>query len=298
MKNLKNNTESILIDLEDDYYNRYKYNGMNLSFLKTSDSEIISGRVIIPSIFYKIKERIKNLNQRHNTLFHIEISSINRYGSDLYIPLKDKINLFATQEKKKLSIQILRSDPPMVKVCDYKDSVLLWTPFFCYGWTDASNIKRKDKSVSKYFVLKKNQQILISNKEHKRFIDYLKKQFLLSETPYLLGSSSLEQVDCSGLIMRSVYEHFRICLPKHSEDQYSLTGFKPDPEDPLEDLDLIYARSKKNKNKHIGFILKENGRLMVLEASYWKNKVIMNSLESFKKRFDIVGISRIFFVRD
>lgn len=207
------------------------------------------------------------------------------------MPRHSKIGLYSSPDRSNLSIQIKENDPAMLKIAELDNSVLLWTPFRCHGWADLHEIT-ETSSDSDHHILRKNQSIIISRQEKELFINHL-FSLCINKTPYVLGASSNEETDCSGLIMRSVFDCFKVCIPKHSEDQYKNIGIRVKGGN-FQSLDLIYGKSRIKGNKHIGFIIIDGGRIKVLEASYWKGRVICGSYGSFCKRFNIVGRRRIF----
>ncbi len=297
MKNLKNKEEAsfIISGLKNDLASIHGFDGAEISLKTDLKGTVCYGEALIPSIFEKLKARLKGTDQEDGLSFSISISSLKERMSNtrLWMPKYDWINLYSSAKREKLSIQLQRNDPPSVMVCQNKSLAFLWTPFTCYGWTECDNLEISSRRGSSY-ILRKGQSIFISRDELLKFKEYLRINYLEKGIKYRLGSSSHSEVDCSGFIMRAVYDRFGVCLPKHSEDQYGTIGYIPDN---IRDLDIIYARSILRGNKHIAFVYFEGDEARVLEASYRKKQVITCSLDNFRQRFNITGIKRLFAIK-
>ena len=273
---------------------RYSFNGINIRLLCEGENTLLEGEVLIPSLLNKLRIRLKASGLLTNVRLNIHISAIDRRISrnSFFIPAENKINLYSSPQKNKLSIQVLRGDPPLCRIAEMDSLSCLWTPFRCYGWTDTKNLVSTEIN-QKYTMLTRGQCIVLTRKELLSFKEILFKEYLEKGIGYSLGASSRDEVDCSGFIMRTVYDRFKVCMPKHSEDQFNISGYATN--DPKE-LDIIYARSILKGNKHIAFLFLQGNSIRVLEASYRKKKVIACDLENFKQRFNIVGIRRLFWV--
>lgn len=297
MKNLKNNPiELIIQDYKRELQKRFCFEGIHINVVLNKNEALLHGKVLIPSLLENLKKRTIQSKAGQPVSFSIEISSLtSRLNKQSYCrPIYNKIDLFSSTDKKKLSIQICRNDPPLIKVFEHGHYSLLFTPFSCYGWTDTNAIVacRYDRS---YYTLKQGQSIIIDRDELDRFKHYLCSDFLEKRVSYTLGASSHEEVDCSGFIMRTIYDRFSICIPKHSEDQFNTLGrFVECSWSNFQDLDIVYAKSRLRGNKHIGFTFIDNNKVKIMEASYRKKQVILSDLENFCKRFNIIGVKRLF----
>lgn len=102
-----------------------------------------------------------------------------------------------------------------------------------------------------------------------------------SGTPHEWGGSSLDGVDCSGLV-QSVYDsQFRVSVPRTTEEQ-AMTG-QTVSRSTLQPGDLVFFRlAKTSKNRHVGIYISEKEflhassssgvRVSSLDTSYWTER--------------------------
>lgn len=100
-----------------------------------------------------------------------------------------------------------------------------------------------------------------------------------SDTPHQLGGSSLQGVDCSGLVQSIFSEEFAVDLPRTTAEQ-ARSGHVID-RSALRTGDLVFFRPS-NRDRHVGIYL-SNGRFLhasssngvttsSLDAEYWSNR--------------------------
>jgi peptidoglycan endopeptidase LytE len=99
--------------------------------------------------------------------------------------------------------------------------------------------------------------------------------------PYRLGGSTLKGIDCSAFV-RKIYEIFNIDLPRTAREQLSF-GKKVD-KDQLEEGDLVFFKTRRANNAHVGIYIGDN---KFIHASYRNKEVRVESLDTpyFSQRF-------------
>lgn len=102
-----------------------------------------------------------------------------------------------------------------------------------------------------------------------------------SGTPHEWGGSSLDGVDCSGLVQSVYKSQFNVSVPRTTEDQ-ATTG-QTVSRSTLQPGDLVFFRiTKTSKNRHVGIYISENEflhassssgvRVSSLDTSYWTDR--------------------------
>jgi LysM repeat protein len=99
--------------------------------------------------------------------------------------------------------------------------------------------------------------------------------------PYRLGGSTLKGIDCSAFV-KKIYEIFNIHLPRTAREQLSF-GKKVD-KDQLEEGDLVFFKTRRANNAHVGIYIGNN---KFVHASYRNKEVRLESLDTpyFNQRF-------------
>ncbi len=121
-----------------------------------------------------------------------------------------------------------------------------------------------------------------SEEERNLFIRVV-KTFL--GVPYKLGGSTLKGIDCSAFV-KKIYEIFNIDLPRTVREQFKF-GKKVE-KDQLEKGDLVFFRSNRANNAHVGIYIGDN---KFVHASYRDREVRIDDLNSpYFKRYFLKGI--------
>ncbi|MFV8752826.1 C40 family peptidase [Nannocystaceae bacterium ST9] len=99
-------------------------------------------------------------------------------------------------------------------------------------------------------------------------------------TPYLLGGSSREHIDCSALVQRAFDEALGLILPKNSNDQRACAGGgrELDDEGTPELGDLLFIHSRRERRTHVG-LASERGT--VVQASRTRSAVVEIALDDY-----------------
>lgn len=96
-------------------------------------------------------------------------------------------------------------------------------------------------------------------------------------TPYVLGGSTKDGIDCSAFVQVMYSKLFQISMPRTAKEQYKLT--KPVSRAELREGDLIFFKTRGSSVSHVGIYLQNNkfvhaatsGGVMVsdLFEAYW-----------------------------
>jgi hypothetical protein len=102
-------------------------------------------------------------------------------------------------------------------------------------------------------------------------------------TPYRLGGTLREGVDCSGLLQRVYRSSQRILLPRHSTDQLDMTS-RTRPSQPTSDTretgDLVFTWTEREGPCHVGALV-VGEEPVVLHASLSRRAVVRDPLARF-----------------
>lgn len=111
-------------------------------------------------------------------------------------------------------------------------------------------------------------------------------------TPYLLGGRSKNQIDCSGLIQRSLWNCFSWVYPRHSTQQLKQGKRVPPGQEQIGNL--LFARHiQKNRISqilHVGVLLPQH---FILHACRSFQKVQISSHEEFFKSYAYSGVRTV-----
>ncbi|MCX8118198.1 MAG: LysM peptidoglycan-binding domain-containing protein [Desulfobacterota bacterium] len=99
--------------------------------------------------------------------------------------------------------------------------------------------------------------------------------------PYRLGGSTIKGMDCSAFV-KKIFEIFNVHLPRTAREQLSI-GKKVGREE-LEEGDLLFFRTRRANNIHVGIYIGNNE---FIHASYRSKEVRVDSLDLpyFRQRF-------------
>lgn len=99
--------------------------------------------------------------------------------------------------------------------------------------------------------------------------------------PYKLGGSTLKGIDCSAFV-KKIFEIFNVQLPRTSREQFRM-GKKVGREE-LEEGDLIFFKTRRANNTHVGIYIGNN---QFVHASYRSKEVRVDTLDTpyFNQRF-------------
>jgi len=99
--------------------------------------------------------------------------------------------------------------------------------------------------------------------------------------PYRLGGSTLKGIDCSAFV-KKIYEIFNVDLPRTAREQFRMG--KQIEKDELEEGDLVFFRTRRNNNSHVGIYIGDN---KFVHASSRNKEVKIDHLDIpyFNQRF-------------
>jgi LysM repeat protein len=99
--------------------------------------------------------------------------------------------------------------------------------------------------------------------------------------PYKLGGSTLKGIDCSAFV-KKIFEIFNVQLPRTAREQFRI-GKKVGREE-LEEGDLIFFKTRRANNTHVGIYIGNN---QFVHASYRSKEVRVDTLDTpyFNQRF-------------
>jgi len=273
--------EFAIKDIKNKFENKYS----PLIFDITVSGKTLIGFVLL---FSQKDEIIQSLNSKNldfedkiEALTNLELEPALGHGEItagiVYVFSKpiENISILSPRGLNRLrATQLKRDDQFVFRILFKKENWFLIQIFDgTLAWIEASNFEIKED----YIELEHNS-LMISEGE---FIDkYL-------GIPYLLGGTSLQGIDCSGLIQRFYLEVKAGIIPKNSQDQRKL-GERIESKN-LKNGDLIFAESKKTKIKHVALFLDS----CLYHACLREKKVIEEDLEDFKRYYDILECRRV-----
>lgn len=109
--------------------------------------------------------------------------------------------------------------------------------------------------------------------------------------PYVLGGRSRSRIDCSGLVSLVLRELARVAVPRHSTDQMKC-GLRV-ARGQMGPGDLVFARMRKGRVSHVGWLLAGEGGLDVVHASQRAGHVVRESLDEFEVGYRFMGARRL-----
>jgi LysM repeat protein len=118
-----------------------------------------------------------------------------------------------------------------------------------------------------------------SNPEERNLFIKVVKTFL--GVPYRLGGSTLKGIDCSAFV-KKIYEIFNVDLPRTAREQFRIG--KQVEKDQLEEGDLVFFKTRRNNNAHVGIYIGDN---KFVHASSRNKEVKIDHLDIpyFNQRF-------------
>lgn len=118
-----------------------------------------------------------------------------------------------------------------------------------------------------------------NNQEERNLFVRVVKTFL--GVPYRLGGSTLKGIDCSAFV-KKIYEIFNIHLPRTTREQFCIGKWIE--KDKLEEGDLVFFKTRRVTNAHVGIYIGEN---KFVHASSRNKEVKVDNLDApyFNSRF-------------
>lgn len=110
-----------------------------------------------------------------------------------------------------------------------------------------------------------------NNSEERNLFVKVAKTFL--GVPYRLGGSTIKGIDCSAFV-KKIYEIFNVDLPRTAREQFHIG--KQIEKDQLEEGDLVFFKTRRNNNAHVGIYIGDN---KFVHASSRKKEVKIDHLD-------------------
>ena len=188
-------------------------------------------------------------------------------------PLRGVANLNDAARNRNRTTQVVKNDPSLDVLSDPIDGWVL-VRFFdgTVGWVEGDDLALVDQKKHPHEPLVTSQEFV------ERFLG----------TTYLRGGTTEAGIDCSGLTQRYWSSVRGVVIPRHSTDQWGAGGHVEEAQ--RERGDILNLRNRASSTDHVGIYL-DGGQ--VLHACLDRKGVVVESLDEVKKRYDILGTTRI-----
>jgi len=171
------------------------------------------------------------------------------------------------------SSQITKNDPSVEILSDVYDGwVLVRLVDGTIGWVEMDNLELTET------LTRPHEPLLTSREFIERYLG----------VPYLLGGTTHDGIDCSGLTQRYYSQVRGAVIPRHSSDQWK--AGKHVGEEERAAGDIVNLRHREKTVDHVAIFFNPDE---VLHACLDRKGVALESIDVIQERYDILGTTRI-----
>lgn len=272
--------ETQLNELKKKYKKKYGFCLMEYKIEKKAGKEFFKATVLLESQKNDILETLgKSLDAKITVISKAAKPPLGYGKSKNAITdiLSRPIENIGKNINKHRSTQVKKSDFAFDILLEKDDWLLIRLADKTIGWIKKEFVKTTGKKTTHKFDKKINKASLL--KVAKKYIG----------ATYLLGGTTEDGIDCSGLTQRLLLESSNIMLPKNSKDQAKL-GVKI-PLSNAKTGDLILLEEKSKKTSHIAMFIDDKNS--VIHSCLKNKKVMVENLQEVLKFYNLVSINRL-----
>ncbi len=266
---------------------------ISLKKLKQENQIMLSGNCLTAKQLELLKKAVKS--EIEGADVHYDIRVLTSQSSLHHLKCwgraeKFIVNVTSDFEGEKLSTQISPDDNYFKIILQKNFRSLVQLDDNTVGWLDDNNIYVFKKDLSETWdnlnIVRKGDVKTVNS-----IASLIDESFpYINQARYLHGGKSAVAIDCSALMQTIFRRAFGLILPRHSLDQMKL-GIRV-PKNDLQNADLVFARSNRNKIMHVGLAFFDEKR-MIIHACLREKMVICESIDVFFKYYTFAGARRI-----
>lgn len=229
-------------------------------------SLVVSGTVLVPRIAHLLGARLEPALPPGWSVDTTRVAAL-RTGD--HRSLLARVTPLWQRPNGPLATELLLEDGPVEVLARVKETVLVRATDGTLGWMDCALGARVDAPRLEVPRPRWNE------------LGAAFREFL--GTPYRLGGTLQQGVDCSGLLQRVYRSSQRILLPRHSTDQLEMTSRAGSTEsDPgtRQTGDLVFTWTEREGPCHVGALVMYEDPV-VLHASLSRRAVVRDPLARF-----------------
>jgi NlpC/P60 family len=272
-----------LSELERDLVRRFGFTMLEAHVAEiTADGEVlVAGTALVPRLGELLSARLaERLPGRQ-----IRCALAGLQGSGWFLSRSSPLCVFRElrpESARSLATELLAWDGPVERLLECGSRTLVRDMCGTVGWIDELLDERCDRP-----------QIAPTRDRVEAFVAQLRE---LSGVPYLLGGTTSNGIDCSGLVQRAARGALGLLLPRHTTDQRAFAASA----DALHGCgDLIFTWTERDGACHVGVVTEyraaSRGDLdeaRVIHASLSRRRVVEEPLSAFAS-----GATRVEYAR-
>ncbi len=290
--------EELLTRLHREYEEKYGFALFKVDIIPVEGGLRLTGQVLLEAQKNRLEEELRKITQL-SIENYIEIladpEGKNELGwGGVEKGIVDVWRKPASIRKggKELNTQLIPQDEPFRILTERDNWYLIQTIDFTLGWVNKGKVlldREADSSWERTFRAQRGSTVNLDG-DTSRLIEVAERY---EGVPYLWGGTTLDGIDCSGLIQRIYKEAYGLILPKHSSPQRKM-GLRI----PLNDIavgDIISLTLKERRISHVGLYL---GTDRVIHACVRKGRVIIEDFGELLDFYIFAGARRIALFKD
>jgi len=290
--------EELLVRLRQEYEEKYGFALFKVAIIPVEGKLRLTGQVLLEAQKNGVEEELGKIT-RLSIENHIEILTDPESKNELGWGRVEEgiVDVWRKPDsirrgRKELNTQLIPQDEPFRVLAERDNWYLIQMIDFTLGWVNKDEVLlggEADSSWERTFRAQRGSLVNLDG-DTARLIEVAERY---EGVPYLWGGTTLEGIDCSGLIQRIYKEAYGLILPKHSSPQRKV-GIRI----PLNDItvgDIISLTLKERKISHVGLYL---GTDRVIHACVRKGRGVIEDFGELLDLYIFAGARRIALFKD
>jgi hypothetical protein len=263
----------VLRDFESELLARHGHAGLRVVFEERASTLVAMGQVVAPSMVTSLRRRLQVALPRG---VRLDLAGVGVERSHQYRGLTQATALYAGcagSHQQELASELLLDDGPVEVLRQVSGASLVRGVDATLGWVRAPLGKPTRRRV---LCPARGDMVKLG-------------EWLLTKlgAPYRLGGTSERGFDCSGLVQRAFLSALGAVVPRHSRDQLSFGVERPRRLAAVDWFDsgasgtLVFVRDRLEGPCHVGVLVHDGGRPLVVHASTSRMLVVADSPSRF-----------------